>query len=292
MFGCHSRPQSTQAMLAFATPYPAHRAAPLAPVFQDAWGRPSDPALPAALHTARAQTRSRGMEQLTATRMTQLSAVGRGDERSTLRWGSAIKAVVLVVALASFLQPFMITVGLLGFLSGLAFARLQSPDACNGEGDEHAALDPMLSVAADGASMEIEDLKERVALLERTAAQMHSSKERLVVGTASQSSLKEDPIQVVESTGVTSETRGSSGTNNPHSGMEDPRSNARMRERILFLWGEQGLQWFGLKEDQYWPQLARSADSEAFLQRNKCYLESILSNGPADVCKNNEDGTA
>ena len=53
-------------------------------------------------------------------------------------------------------------------------------------------------------------------------------------------------------------------------------STSRMRERILFLWGEMALQYFGLDEESYWPQLARCANSEAFLQRNKWFLESVL----------------
>jgi hypothetical protein len=204
--------------------------------------------------------------------------------------------VVLIVALASILQPFM-TVGLaLGFLWGLAFSRLQSPDACYGEEDEHAApKKQVVSGAADGASVEIEDLKLRVAHLERTHLQMNAGMGILAGEAASQATLKEDTIQIGASTVVASKLSDSAliSQENPHSGMEDPRSNARMRERILFLWGETGLQWFGLEEDQYWPQLARSADSEAFLQRNKRYLESTLSIGPADVCpKSIEDGAA
>ena len=64
------------------------------------------------------------------------------------------------------------------------------------------------------------------------------------------------------------------GGENPHSGMEDPRYNSRMRERILFLWGEQG--WFCLDKSMYGAEHALSDDSEAFLERNKGFLEILL----------------
>ena len=63
----------------------------------------------------------------------------------------------------------------------------------------------------------------------------------------------------------------------PYTGMEDPHYSSRMRERILFLWGETGLRWFGLEPDIYQSQLARSADQHAFVGRNRWFLESIYS---------------
>ena len=71
--------------------------------------------------------------------------------------------------------------------------------------------------------------------------------------------------------------------------LEDhPHGSSRMRERILFLWGEQGLKWFGLSEEQYWPQIARAADRETFLVRHKDFLENALrapSESPSEDAK-------
>lgn len=62
---------------------------------------------------------------------------------------------------------------------------------------------------------------------------------------------------------------------------DNPHYNGRMRERILFLWGEEGLQWFGISEEKYLPQLASSIDSEKCLTRhknilNQAWLEQLV----------------
>ena len=50
----------------------------------------------------------------------------------------------------------------------------------------------------------------------------------------------------------------------PDTDVKWARSSDRMRERILFLWGEMALRHYGVDQEMSWPQLARAADSEAF----------------------------
>ena len=61
----------------------------------------------------------------------------------------------------------------------------------------------------------------------------------------------------------------------PRMRQDSPQSSSRMRERILFCFGVQGLAWFGVKEESVRQQTC-SADSEKFLLRNKRYLEDTL----------------
>jgi hypothetical protein len=56
---------------------------------------------------------------------------------------------------------------------------------------------------------------------------------------------------------------------------DNPQCSARMRERILFLWGITGLKWFGLTQERCSEQLALSSDPVTFLDRNKRYLENV-----------------
>ena len=54
---------------------------------------------------------------------------------------------------------------------------------------------------------------------------------------------------------------------------DHPHYSSRMRERILFLWGQSGLEWFGLREEQARPELDLSRHSDEFLERNKRFLD-------------------
>jgi len=54
---------------------------------------------------------------------------------------------------------------------------------------------------------------------------------------------------------------------------DHPHYSSRMRERILFLWGQSGLKWFGLREEQARPELELSRHSDEFLERNKRFLD-------------------
>jgi hypothetical protein len=61
---------------------------------------------------------------------------------------------------------------------------------------------------------------------------------------------------------------------------DHPHYSSRMRERILFLWGQSGLKWFGLREEQARPELDLSRHSDEFLERNKRFLD--LTYRPSD----------
>jgi hypothetical protein len=54
---------------------------------------------------------------------------------------------------------------------------------------------------------------------------------------------------------------------------DHPHYSSRMRERILFLWGQSGLKWFGLREEQARPELDLSRHSDEFLERHKRFLD-------------------
>jgi len=63
---------------------------------------------------------------------------------------------------------------------------------------------------------------------------------------------------------------------------DHPHYSGRMRERILFLWGQQGFTWFGLREDQAGPELDLLRNSEGFLERNKRFLDKTYQNSGDD----------
>lgn len=204
---------------------------------------------------------------------------------------------LLVVALASIVCPglvSMLIVAVASFITGLAFSSAEfSCEGGSGE-DAVAAQHSTANQISDAPSMPViatefkiremedlvEDLRMQVEALQRDVEFMaltgYSQEDNRLVSASGDSVQRYAQVRK-ESTevrlGPAAEPPGP--VLNPHSGMEDPRSSSRMRERILFLWGETGLRWFGLEPGIYQQQLARSADQQAFISRHKWFLESI-----------------
>jgi len=208
--------------------------------------------------------------------------------------------VSLVLVLASLVCPglvSMLIVAIASFIAGLAFssAGLQGSvrrDGGSGE-DAVAAQHSTPNQIPDAPSVTatnlqtreleglVEDLRMQVEALQKNVEFMaltgYSREDNRLVSASGDSVQRYVPARE-ESTEVrlgpaAVEHPGSA--SNLQDGMEDPRYSSRMRERILFLWGETGLRWFGLEPDIYQQQLARSADQHAFISRNKWFLESI-----------------
>ena len=147
-----------------------------------------------------------------------------------MRWGRAAQGTVLVGLLAGIASPAVVSMAIvaaLGFVAGLVFPRAQHP----------ASLD------------EVESLKLRLSDLEnevRSIALTGYSREDNRIAASGRG------LNVTE-LGIDTDIRWA-------------RSSDRMRERILFLWGEMALRHYGVDQEMSWPQLARAADSEAFVR--------------------------
>lgn len=201
--------------------------------------------------------RNRGIIQITSRmkngQATKSDAVaGVAALVQAFNWDHRLNLFLPVLALASIMNPILTSVAIVSFVVGRATY----------EGKVEVESDRSEQLCGD-----LENLRLRVMHLESANQDITSCSSSADTRIASRMSLQVVSAPVCEE-----------GGGNPHSGMEDPRYNSRMRERILFLWGEQGLQWFGLDKDIYRAQHALSDDSEAFLQRNKGFLEILLDN--------------
>lgn len=207
-------------------------------------------------------------------------AIGQQNKPDAVAWGAFpskwsnwLKISLPIFAVSCFVNPTLTSVAVVSFLVGRA--------SSNSDVESDIGSERML--------IEVEKLRLRIVDLENTEEKKNQKLSCSCTGNhittcrpGRQGSTTQG-CEAPEVRGMTEDSAkvqgvGQSQRRNQHSGMEDPRYNSRMRERILFLWGEQGLKWFGLDEEMYWPQLARSADSEAFLQRNKRFLESVFDN--------------
>lgn len=189
------------------------------------------------------------------------------------KWSTWLKISLPIFAFSCFVNPTLTSVAVVSFLAGRASSN------SNAETD----------IRSERMHIEIDKLRLRIVELENTEQKRNQNlscsctEDHITTCSPGLQGSTTQGCEAPEVTGMaedSAQVRGvaQSRRRNQHSGMEDPRYNSRMRERILFLWGEQGLKWFGLDEEMYWPQLARSADSEAFLQRNKRFLESVFDN--------------
>ena len=155
----------------------------------------------------------------------------------------------------------MLAFGIMGFIAGSArndWARNEASLAPSTQQDQEA----------------LDELRNRVAELEASSLSSMSS---------SHGSSHQQPATRAK---TTQQQRGSASQprsdyhrwlhSDPALRRDSPHSSTRMRERLLFCFGEQGLRFFGLTEDMYAAQLARSADAEQFLLRNKRFLEDTL----------------
>jgi len=159
----------------------------------------------------------------------------------------------------------MLAFGIMGFIAG---------SARNDWARNQASLAPSTQQASSQQDQEaLDELRNRVAELEASLSSMSSSR-----GSSHQ--------QPATRAKTTQQQRGSASQprsdyhrwlhSDPALRRDSPHSSTRMRERLLFCFGEQGLRFFGLTEDMYAAQLARSADAKQFLLRNKRFLEDTL----------------
>ena len=160
----------------------------------------------------------------------------------------------------------MLAFGIMGFIAG---------SARNDWARNQASLAPSTQQASSQQDQEaLDELRNRVAELEASSLSSMSS---------SHGSSHQQPATRAK---TTQQQRGSASQprsdyhrwlhSDPALRRDSPHSSTRMRERLLFCFGEQGLRFFGLTEDMYAAQLARSADTEQFLLRNKRFLEDTL----------------
>lgn len=185
-----------------------------------------------------------------------------------LAYSVAIVACTTASAVGAIVS--MLAFGIMGFIAGSARndgARNQASLAPSSQPDQEA----------------LDELRNRVAELEASSLSSMSFSH----GSSNQQSAthaKTTPQQ----RGSASQPRSDYHRwlhSDPALRQDSPHASTRMRERLLFCFGEQGLRFFGLTEDMYAAQLARSADAEQFLLRNKRFLEDTLT---VDVSPENE----
>lgn len=153
------------------------------------------------------------------------------------------------------------------------------------ETDAPASTTATDAVRSRGQTDEFDELRMRISELERVMQQEpHSQRAGTVHLGSDHLALPADgvmPAQAMSPISVSSGQRAPQTEEVRHDVPEarqrqdNPHYNGRMRERILFLWGEEGLQWFGISEEKYWPQLASSIDSEKCLTRHKNILNQV-----------------